>query len=157
MSTTIASTARVWVYQSNRLLTETEIAEIKDLGNAFVANWAAHKVQLEAAFDVLHNYFIVLAVDENQAKASGCSIDSSVHFIKQIEQQFQLDLFNRLNVVYNNNGNLALTNAHDLAKKIKQGDLPETILVFDNTITTAGQLESNWLVPANTTWLKNLL
>jgi hypothetical protein len=34
----------------------------------------------------------VLGVDENLNSVSGCSIDSSVHFMQQLEKEFDIDL-----------------------------------------------------------------
>ena len=77
--------ARVWVYQSTRPFSEKETVVLKSQINGFVSEWTAHSQQLAAAGDVLMNQFIVLAVDEKQAGASGCSIDKSVHFLQSIE------------------------------------------------------------------------
>ena len=45
------------------------------------------------------NRFLILAVDESQASASGCSIDSSVKFVKAMESELGTDFFNRMNLV----------------------------------------------------------
>ena len=78
------SDARVWVYQSNTILSDAEVNTIKNEGAHFISDWAAHGSNLKASFDVLFNRFIVIAVDEQQATASGCSIDKSVKFVKEL-------------------------------------------------------------------------
>ena len=80
--------SKVWVYQSNREFNTAETEEIKKIGLLFTRDWTAHGSQLNASLDILYNRFIVLMVDENDASASGCSIDKSLAFIKNIEQQF---------------------------------------------------------------------
>ena len=88
--------SKLWLYQSNRPLTQTEVAWTQEQIDAFVVEWAAHGTRLKAAGSVLNPYFIALAVDRTQADASGCSIDSSVRFLKQLGQELNVDFFNRL-------------------------------------------------------------
>ncbi|MGN6639512.1 MAG: ABC transporter ATPase, partial [Mucilaginibacter sp.] len=89
--------SRVWIYQSNRELTDNETSRLLDLLNKFAAEWTAHNHQLKAKAEIRYNRFIVLIVDESQAGASGCSIDKSVNFLKGLEQEFGISLFDRFN------------------------------------------------------------
>ncbi|UPT69069.1 MAG: hypothetical protein M0D57_10815 [Sphingobacteriales bacterium JAD_PAG50586_3] len=73
---------RVWIYQADRLLTDSEQQMLAEASAQFVAQWSAHGTPLTAAAQVLNGYFLVLGVDEAQAQASGCSIDKSVNFVK---------------------------------------------------------------------------
>jgi len=95
----LASDSRVWVYQSNRPFSENEKAQLTEAFKVFVDSWAAHGSKLVADAIIIGDYFVVLAVDEKTVMASGCSIDSSVKFIKTIGQQFNIDFFNRLKLV----------------------------------------------------------
>ena len=78
--------SRIWIYQSNRKFSEEEFSEIETDLKAFVEEWAAHGTSLEASFLLKYNRFIILAVNQDVQAATGCSIDSSVRFIKQIEK-----------------------------------------------------------------------
>jgi hypothetical protein len=86
---------RVWVYLSNRLLSKEEQGGITRELKAFVAQWAAHGHQLQASAQILWNGLIVLAVDETVEPASGCSIDSSVNFIRSLGNRFNFNPFDR--------------------------------------------------------------
>jgi len=79
----LPDTTRVWIYQAQTPFTENKIAEIRQHISNFTTSWVSHNNQLRAFGDIYHNQFIVLMVDESLAGASGCSIDKSVHFIKQ--------------------------------------------------------------------------
>src|SRR5215217_3234812 len=92
--------SRVWVYQSNRAFTNDEVKAIEQTLTDFTVHWKAHGHQLDAKAEVLYNFFIVFVVDEASAGVTGCSIDSSVRIIKELEQQYQVDLFNRFNLAY---------------------------------------------------------
>ena len=92
--------SRVWIYQSDREFTTEEALQIEEKGKEFVEHWTAHQQTLMAGFKIFHHIFLVLSADESHNGASGCSIDKSVHFISEIEKEFKVNLFNRLNLVY---------------------------------------------------------
>ncbi len=91
--------SKLWIYQANRELTPTEIDWIQSQLDAYTADWAAHGNQLHAAATTLEKHFIALAVDSSQAIASGCSVDNSVRFIKDLGKELNVDFFNRLKML----------------------------------------------------------
>jgi hypothetical protein len=93
--------ARVWVYQSNRILTDLDKQTILTASKQFVSEWAAHGTSLQSDVEIISDYFLVLAVDENIASASGCSIDSSVKFVKAIGKELNIDFFSRFSSIQN--------------------------------------------------------
>jgi hypothetical protein len=149
--------ARVWVYQSNSRLSEEEIQAIKIKGAAFIESWAAHGAALKASFDILHNRFIILAVDEKQAQASGCSIDKSVGFMKALEQEFNLQLFDRMQVAYRTQQDIEVCTLSEFEKLAKQGIVTPSTVVFNNMITTKAAFDSAWEVPLKESWQKKVL
>ena len=80
----LAEHSRVWVYQANRFLSDQEIVAISNALSQFIESWNAHGASLYAGFEIISSRFVVLAVDEEKALASGCSIDKSVHFFQKI-------------------------------------------------------------------------
>jgi hypothetical protein len=149
--------ARVWVYQSNTRLSEEEMQAIKIKGAAFIESWAAHGAELRASFDVLYNRFIIIAVDEKQAQASGCSIDKSVGFIKALEQEFNLQLFDRMQVAYRKEQEIEVCTLSEFEKLAKQGMVTPSTVVFNNMITTKAAFDSAWEVPLQESWQKRVL
>lgn len=144
--------ARTWVYQSSRAFTDEEVAQINELGQKFISGWAAHGAQLNAAFDVLYDRFLVLTVDEEQAGASGCSIDSSVKFIKESEAQFNIDLMDRLNLAYLNKDAVETVQINQLSEKYEEGVLTNETTVFNNIITSFSELKTDWRIPLIESW-----
>lgn len=149
--------SRIWIYQASRLLTENESAIIREKAKAFARDWNAHKEPLTADAAVVHNLFIVLIADEAKLGASGCSIDSSVHFVKQIGQEFQLNFFDRLTVAYKNENGVLLASYQQLIEDIKAEKTAKNTAIFNNTIQTKGELETDWLVPVDKSWLAKFL
>ncbi len=148
----LANHSRVWVYQANRFLTNNESNEIKKIGEEFIASWATHGTALNASFTIKNNLFLIFLVDEAQVKASGCSIDSSVGLIKQIEKQYNLDLFDRLSVAYENEGNIEIAKMSKFEELVKANQVNEETIVYNNLVGTKSDLESNWRVAAKNSW-----
>ncbi|RMF01923.1 MAG: hypothetical protein D6772_04130, partial [Bacteroidetes bacterium] len=90
---TLPAQARVWVYQADRPFAEEVVPEVEQHMRKFTQQWVSHNRALRAEAAVLENRFVVLAVDESQAGASGCSIDSSVAFLKKLGEVYERDLF----------------------------------------------------------------
>lgn len=129
--------SRVWLYLSDRKLEQNEVAFVTEQVNAFTAQWAAHNKQLMAAGVLLFDQYIVLTVNEEVESASGCSIDSSVRFIKSLGQQLHVDFFNRLKVLVVENGATQLVSYFDATA--------QQMHYLDPMITNLGELRSNWL------------
>jgi len=102
--------------------------------------------------EVIHHQFIVLSVDEQVAGASGCSIDKSVALMKEIEQQFNINLFDRFRIAYKLNHEIKSCSREDFEKMIEIGEVKEDTLVFNNLIQTRKELENNWEIPLKKSW-----
>lgn len=153
----LGSSARVWIYQAGRKFSETEKNTISQTLSSFTDQWAAHGSPLKTSFKVFHDQFIVLTADESFNEASGCSIDSSVHVIKKIDDQFSLDLFDRTKVAFLKKNNVMVLCLNDLSKGLSENMWQQDTLTFNNTVSTKGELDERWVVPANETWLKRYL
>ena len=151
--------SRVWIYQSSRELSDKEVAHIQQLGQHFIDNWATHGKALKAAMEVFHKRFIVLFADEIAVKASGCSIDSSVHFFKELEGVFDIDLFDRMQVAYRDGSNqvIASLSMHDLMEKVSKGELPKGLKIFNNLVESKKDFEERWEVAIKDSWLATSL
>ncbi len=132
---------KVWSYQADRLLTDIEVQWINEQLDPFLEEWAAHGTKLKAYGEVVNHAHLILAVDESDHNASGCSIDTSVRFIKQLEKELQLSFFNRLKMLTLSNGQFAYVNYADLS------NLPDETIVFNNTVSTLGEFKNSWKLP----------
>ena len=95
---TLPEQARIWVYASEKALTQNQQDYILNYISEHLKGWNAHKEPLTAGVTILENYFIVVALDENKNGASGCSIDTLQNTIQKIEKELTFSLMNRLNV-----------------------------------------------------------
>ncbi len=135
----LAPDSKCWVYQSNRAFTATEKAWLEETLDRFVDQWAAHGNKLLAQGKVIGDYHVVLGVDENQAGASGCSIDSSVRFIKEVGQELGVDFFNRMNLLLEENNETKIIPFSEVSNH------PNAV-VYNNLIQTISDLDSKWKV-----------
>ena len=144
--------SRVWIYQSDKELSAEQSAQILDQMNSFAAEWTAHNHQLKAKAEIKYNRFLILVVDETQAGASGCSIDKSVNFMKKLEQQFDLNLFDRFNLAYREGEKVLSAPRHEFEELLKAGKINTGTIVFNNLVQDIHQLETKWEVPFKDSW-----
>ncbi len=148
----LSDDSRIWIYQCNRLLNEQEEVEIAHhLGN-FIDDWSSHGKTMEAAGEILHHRFLIIAADENKALASGCGIDKSVNFLKRMEEEFQLNFFDRTQVAFLENGVMKDLPLNVFWAMRKAGNITDQTIVFDNTIRKIADLKSKWIVPFANSW-----
>jgi len=153
----LSEKSRVWIYQSKRELQRDEASQINQRAEKFLAEWAAHGSKLQAAFEIFYDRFLVLFADEAQIKASGCSIDASVHFFKSLEIDFNLELFDRLEVAFQQDGEVKSISLNEFQKLLKEGQLSENTLVFNNLVETKAAFEKQWKVPVKESWHQQLM
>lgn len=146
--------SKVWVYQSNRSFTKEEIIQIEKELKSFVSSWTHHGDDLNAASLIKYDQFIVLGIDENITGASGCSIDSSVFFIKQIEKQFNVQLLDRMQTAFRVKDTIEVVSLQKFSELVKENVIEEQTVVFNNLVTSKSDLDTNWEVPANASWHK---
>ena len=149
--------SRVWIYQSDREFTSEEVAEIDKLAKDFVAGWASHGNALVAGIDIRYNRFLIIAADEKQAIASGCSIDKSVHFVKALAHRFHTDLFDRMLVAYRQGERVEVATMQAFEQLLAEGVVNEDTLVFNNLVTDKAELMTKWEVPVKNSWHSRLL
>lgn len=150
----LSDNSRVWVYQSDREFTAEEVEIIKPKGKKFLETWNSHGATLDAAFEIFFNRFIVIFADEDKTSASGCSIDTSVHFIRQIENDFGVSLFNRMNIAYKEMGKIFIFHFNELDKLLKAGKINENTIMFNNLVSTKKEFLASWEIPLKESWIK---
>lgn len=154
---TLPETSRVWIYQSNRSFSDTELEEIKSKLDIFIESWTAHGSDLKAGYDIRYKRFIILALDQEVNKATGCSIDASVTFIQQLEKLYNVDLLDKMNVSYKQGEFVAHKTLTDFRKMAKQKAVSKNTIVFNNLVTNIEELNESWEVPASESWHNRFL
>ncbi len=145
--------SRVWIYQSNRTFTSTEATEIKLFLNEFASKWTSHGAKVKGFATVLMDNFIIFLADESATGVSGCSTDSSVKLVKEIEKKYEVDLFNRQILAFWVNGKINLIPLSELKSALDSQIISAETLYFNNTILSKKELEQNWIIILKNSWL----
>ena len=136
----LSPSSKIWIYKSNRELTSSEQAFIREELNLFIPQWASHGNQLFGGAEILENWFVVLAVDETQSMASGCSIDTSVQFIKALGKELNVDFFDRMHVLIENGNGKEQIHFSDIGK------YPNS-KIYNPLVTNLADFKRSWLIP----------
>jgi hypothetical protein len=152
----LAPHSKVWIYQSDKHIDDAQVALIKDEVKQFVSVWTSHSQKVIAGADVLFNYFIVLAADEQQVQVGGCSIDSSVQFMQRLAEKYNLNFFDRFFTVYVLNDKIHGADKNTFQQLIENGTLNEATPVFNNLVQNVAELQTKWLVPLHQSWHKRV-
>ncbi|TDU40145.1 hypothetical protein BXY82_2185 [Gelidibacter sediminis] len=154
---TLPEESRVWIYQANRSFTDEEIVELESKLDMFISNWTAHGSDLESGYTIKYKRFIVIALNQNLNKATGCSIDASVHFIQQLEKEYNVDLMDKMNVSYKQGDFIAYKTLIDFKKMAKDKAVSKNTIVFNNLVNNIAEFNENWEVPASESWHSRFL
>lgn len=148
-----AATSRVWVYQSNRLLSMGEALQAEEMLNDFAGNWQSHGIPVKGYGNLFFGQFVVLMADETATGVSGCSTDSSVRLIKEMESQFKVVMFDRQLLAFIIKDKVQLLPLPQLQYAADNQFINADTVYFNNLVQTKAELENNWLVPVKDSWL----
>ncbi|MCF7560113.1 ABC transporter ATPase [Sabulilitoribacter multivorans] len=154
---TLPEESRVWIYQANRSFTEQELEEIQSKLDTFIENWTAHGSDLQSGYIIKYKRFIIIALNQKLNAATGCSIDASVHFIQQLEKDYNVDLMDKMNVSYKQGEFVAYKTLTDFKKMAKQKAVSKNTIVFNNLVNNIAEFKENWEVPVSESWHSRFL
>ena len=144
--------SRIWIYPSNRPFLKTELETlILDLSQ-FLSQWTAHNQNLQAGFELPYNRFIIIGINQQTVQASGCSIDSSIRFIQELESKYGITLLDKMNVTFKQGDFLAYKPLDEFVKMAKAKSVSKETIVFNNLIDTIEDYKHFWEVPARESW-----
>jgi hypothetical protein len=150
--------SKVWIYQADRFFTDDEMDEIIPAIKDFVTHWVSHSNQLRAYGNLFHHRFICLFVDESaNASASGCSIDSSVRFIKEIGTKYKTDMMGRTSFCYLHEDVVKAIDMNDLASAYANNEIDNSTLFFDNNVKTKEEFLQSWVKQLQDSWHKRFI
>ncbi len=134
-----------------------EALAVEELLNDFTSNWLSHGVPVKGGGYLFFGQFIILMADEKATGVSGCSTDSSVRLIKDIEQRFNVNMFDRTTLAFVIKDKVQLLPLAQLQYALGNGFIDADTLYFNNLVQTKEQLEHNWIVPIKNSWLNSRL
>jgi uncharacterized coiled-coil protein SlyX len=149
--------SRVWIYQSDKEFTAAQLKTVEELKHVFLQHWETHEKPVKGKMEILHNRFIVITTDEGEERICGGSIDASVRFMKELEQELNVSLLNRMLVAYKKDGKIISCTLPEFEALIRKGEVNRNTIVFNNTVHTVAEFENNWEVPVEKSWHRQLV
>ena len=145
--------SRVWIYQCNRLFSLNEALEIEEMLKEFTLQWKSHGTPVKGEAHLFFGRFIILIADETATGVSGCSTESSVRLVKDMEQKFSVNMFDRTTLAFAVKEKVELLPLSQLQYAFDNGFINGDTLYFNNLVQTKEELESKWMVPVKDSWL----
>lgn len=149
--------SRVWIYQSSRLFTISEALEIEQDIALFAADWNTHGAANKAYINLFFGQFLVFMADETRQSVSGCSTDSSIRFVKQLEKKFQVQFFDRQAMAFIIKDKVQVLPMNQLDYGMENSFIGPDTLYFNNLVSNKQELLSKWIIPLKESWLASRL
>ncbi len=149
----LSPASRVWIYQCHRLFTLSEALGVEERLHEFTAQWKSHGAPVKGEAYLFFGQFIVLLADESATGVSGCSTDSSVRLLKNIEQQYDVNVFDRTTLAFVVKHKIELLPLSQLQYAFENNFINADTLYFNNLVQTKKELEGSWIVSVKDSWL----
>lgn len=147
--------SKVWIYQNSRLFTIDEALKIEEILKEFISKWHSHGASVKGYANLLFGRFILLMADETQTTVGGCSTDSSIYIIKEIQKEFDVNLFDRQTLAFIVKEQIQLLPLSQFMYAYKNDFITADTLYFNNTVATKEELLNKWIIPVKESWLRN--
>lgn len=153
---TLSELSKVWIYPSNRKFYDTEIDGLHEKITSFLAAWKSDDETFKVSYQLKYNRFIVLFV-ESDLPLKNTEIDASVSFILQLQQEYNVELLDKMNVCFKQGEYVQYKELKDFKKLLKNRAVTGKSIVFDNLVTTKEEFENYWEVPISESWYGRFL
>ena len=130
-----------------------DLPEQQGILKNFASEWKNHGTPVKGFANLFFGQFIIFMADETASGVSGCSTDSSVRLIKNIEKDFQVDMFDRQMHAFIMNERIQMVPLSQINNFLEEGLLTPNTLYFNNTILTKKELLKEWIIPVKKSWL----
>ena len=153
---TLSEEAKVWIYPSSRKFYPQEIEGLKEKLKTFSEEWKPEDEDFKVSFELKYNRFIIFSVDANTF-LSNIEIDKQVGFVLQLQQEYDVELLDKMNVCFKQGEYTQYKELKDFKKLIKNKAVTGKTIVFDNLVQTKHELENYWEVPITESWYNRFL
>lgn len=149
--------SRVWIYQCNRLLNLSEALFVEDELKVFIQNWKSHGAPVKGYANLFFGQFLVIIADESSISVGGCSTDSSVRIIKEMESKLNVSFFDRQLLAFIVNDKVQILPLSQIQYGVDNGFIKPDTIYFNNLTATLDNFEKNWMIAVKESWLMQRL
>ncbi|WP_440879999.1 ABC transporter ATPase [Tenacibaculum sp. C7A-26P2] len=155
-SSALSDEARVWVYPASRKFYAQEVDEIINKLHSFVSSWKKSSMDFQASFELKYNRFIIFFA-ENNIQLTNNDIDEQVSFILTLQNEYKLDLLDKMNVCFKQGEFVQYKEIKAFKKLLKEKAVSPKTIVFDNLVQSKYDFENYWEVPITDSWYNRFL
>jgi hypothetical protein len=134
---------RCWVFGSSKPLSDgTPVwAALGARLDRFFSNWQSHGQSVSGRWRIVEERFLVVLREPEGAEVSGCSIDSMVGEVKQLEKELETRLLDSSRIFYRTaEGPVDSVNRLEFKALAAEGRISPETEVFDTTLTNLSDL-----------------
>lgn len=149
--------AKVWVYQSSLELTDSDLKQIKEVGDFFLGQWQSHNLPVNGSIDVYDSRFIIISAFSDEDAMCGKAQDSQMRLIKELEEVVESKLTDRMLVFYQEKDELKSFHFSELGSLLSDNKITSETIVFNSLVATKKEFENYWKQALKNTWLNQFV
>lgn len=145
---------RLWIHVSGIRLSPDQKKLIRRAFEQFQSEWSAHGKALKSDMAILYDQVLMIAVDEDHAETTGCSLDKLTHFVGQLETALKTDFLDRskLYVYDERKGVWCSFGRMELRKAYREREINDDSLVLDTLVDRAEHIEDQLVKSLSASW-----
>ena len=150
--------SRVWVFGSDVPVVGDAAHALLSGVDAYLEGWKAHGAPLTVARQWRDDRFLVVAVDQSTAGATGCSIDGLFRVLQQLQASVGANMLAGGRVFFRDGSGAPRSVGRDeIPALAADGSITPDTVVFDTTLTDLGAWRACFERPAKESWVRELL
>lgn len=153
----IPEDARIWIYPSSRKFYASELEEVEHKIKTFIENWKSDDENFKVCYKFLYNRFIIFFTDSENSTLTNTDINTSVSFILQLQEDYKVELLDKMNVCFKQGEFVQYKELKDFKKLLKNKAVTAKTIIFDNLITSKQDFENYWEVAIEDSWYRRFL
>jgi hypothetical protein len=155
---TLPDSTRVWVFGSDRPLSEAATTALMQGVEDYLSQWTAHGAPLTVGYEWRFGRLLIVGVDQRSAGATGCSIDGLFRVLQGLEATLGATLVGGGRVYYRDGAGAVQSAPRSELKALHAaGTIRDDSVVFDTSLTDLGSLRSGFEMPARKSWAAGML
>tara|TARA_B100001093_G_scaffold453792_1_gene462693 strand:+ start:16154 stop:16627 length:474 start_codon:yes stop_codon:yes gene_type:complete len=124
----ISPTSKAWVYVSSQKIDDNLLSSLNNRFKEFFTDWKSHGQLIDGEFKVIDDYIIVIGAGVKNGNMCGRAVDAQIRFIKELDEQLDLDLLNRNKIAFNVNEKLSWFDFKEIQSLIKEKKISHNTL-----------------------------
>jgi len=149
--------SKLWIFPSSRKFYPQEIEGLIERIKEFLSEWDDDEVLIKCSYSIKYDRFIFVTVDDTNNSLSVQAHDLLITFIQELEKVYNIILMDKMNVCYKQGEHVQYKDLIAFKKMMKERGVSQKTIVFDNMISTKGELKYNWEINIMNSWLGRFL